>query len=94
MSTLADTLRGIANQVLIKDKEDGRFAVREILSINDEIKELIVKGDVRGIRQYQIDNKSTMEHKLAEAVKEGRCYEEEARKQVVDINSFNKVMKE
>lgn len=93
MSTLADTLRGIANQVLVKDKEDGRFAVREILSINDEIKELIVKGDVRGIRQYQIDNKSTMEHKLAEAVKEGRCYEEEARKQVVDINLFNKIMK-
>ena len=94
MSTLADTLRGIANQVLIKDKEDGRFAVREILSINDEIKELIVKGDVRGIRQYQIDNKSTMEHKLAEAVKEGRCYEEEARKQVVDINLFNKIIEQ
>ena len=93
MSTLADTLRGVANQVLIKDKEDGRFAVREILSINEEIKKMIVNGDVRGIREYQIDNNSTMEQKLAEAVKQGRCYEEEARKQVVDVNLFNKIMK-
>lgn len=94
MSTLADTLRGVANQVLVKDKDDGRFAVREILSINEEIKEMIVKGDIQGIRQYQIDRKITMEHKLAEAVLEGKCYESEARKQVVDINLFNKVLEE
>lgn len=94
MSTLADTLRGIANQVLIKDKEDGRFAVREILSINSEIKELIVKGDIQGIRDYQIKEESTMEHKLAKAVKEGRCYESEARKQVVDVQLFNQLINE
>lgn len=92
MSTLADTLRGIANQALVKDKEDGRFAVREILSINNEIKELIVKGDIQGIRDHQIANKSTMEHKLAEAFLEGRCYESEARKQVVDVKLFNELI--
>ena len=35
-----------------------------------------------------------MEHKLAEAVLEGKCHESEARKQVVDINLFNKVLEE
>lgn len=93
MSTLADTLRGIANQVLVKDKEDGRFAVREILTINEEIKKLIVEGDVRGIREYQIKRESTMEHKLARAVLEGKCEKEEALKQVVDLNLFNKIIK-
>jgi len=94
MSTLADTLRGIGNQVLVKDKEDGRFAVREILSVNPEIKKLIINGDVQGVRDYQIKHKSTMEHKLAEAVKSGRCYKEEALKQVVDLDLFNKALSE
>jgi len=93
MSTLADTLRGIGNQVLVRDKDDGRFAVREILTINEQIKKLIIAGDVQGIRQYQIDNKSTMEHKLAQAVFDGKCEEIEARKQVVDFELFNKLMR-
>lgn len=93
MSTLSDTLRGVANQVLVKDKEDGRFAVREILTINDEIKELIVSGDIHAVRNYQIKEKSTMEHKLATAVLEGKCYESEARKQVVDTKLFNELIK-
>lgn len=94
MSTLADTLRGIGNQVLVKDMADGRFAVREILTINEEIKELIIKGNVQGIRDYQIKHKSTMEHKLAEAVLQGRCLESEAVKQVVDMELFKKVINE
>ena len=92
MSTLADTLRGIANQILVKDKNNGRFAVREILSITDEIKELIVKGDVQGIRRHQIETKSTMEHKLAKAVLEGKCHRSEALKKVVDVNLFNELL--
>lgn len=93
MSTLADTLRGIGNQVLVKDMEDGRFAVRELLSINQEIKDLIVAGDVQGIRQYQIDRKATMEHKLADAVNAGKCLREEAIKQVADPILFNSLLK-
>lgn len=94
MSTLADTLRGIGNQILVKDMEDGRFAIRELLTVNEEIRDLIVAGDVRGIRNYQIANKQTMEHKLAEAVFQGRCLEEEAFKHVSDPVLFKKIMEE
>lgn len=94
MSTLADTLRGIGNQVLVKDKNDGRFAVRELLTINDTIRDLILDGDVRGIRQYQIDREETMEHKLASAVIDGKCYKEVALDHVADPGLFNKILKE
>ena len=95
MSTLADTMRGVGNQVLVKTKDgEGRFAVRELLTINEEIKQMIVKGDVRAIRQYQIENESTMEHKLAEAYKEGKCHYEDALSQTSDPDLFNKLVKE
>lgn len=95
MSTLADTLRGVGNQVLVKTKDGKRrFAVRELLTINDEIRQMIVKGDVRAIRQYQIKNRSTMEHKLAEAYKEGKCRYEDALSQASDPDLFNKLVKE
>ena len=93
MSTLSDTLRGIANQILVKDKEDGRFAVREILTINEEIRKYIVAGDILAVRDYQVRHKSTMEHKLAEAVLADKCLESEARKQVVDVKLFNELIK-
>lgn len=95
MSTLADTLRGIGNQVLVKTKDgNGRFAVRELLSINNEIKELIVNGDIRGIRKYQIEREATMEHKLANAVKEGMCNYEDALSQTTDPALFNSLLED
>ena len=94
MSTLADTLRGLGNQVLVKDKHGGRFAVRELLTINDEIKDLIMAGDIKGIRNYQIREKSTIEHKLVEAVLSGKCLEEEAIKHTADPLLFKKLMDE
>lgn len=93
MSTLADTMRGVGNQVLVKTKDgEGRFAVRELLTINDEIKELIVKGDIRGIRRYQIEREATMEHNLAKAVQEGKCHYEDALGQTADPILFNKLL--
>ena len=95
MSTLADTMRGIGNQVLVKTKDgEGRFAVRELLTINDEIKKLIVKGDIQGIREYQIRNKATMEHKLVAAVIADRCHYEDALAQTADPILFNKLINE
>lgn len=94
MSTLADTLRGIGNQVLVKNAQGGRFAVRELLTINQEIKDLIIKGDVQGIRNYQVAREATMEHKLVKAVKSGKCLREEAIKHAADPVFFNKLMSE
>lgn len=93
MSTLADTLRGIGNQVLVKKIGGGRFAVRELLTINHEIKDLIMQGDVRGIRDYQIERELTMEHKLAKAVEEGKCTLEEAEKHAADKIFFDELMR-
>lgn len=95
MSTLADTMRGIGNQVLVKTVDGkGRFAVRELLTINEEIKKLIIEGDIQGIRQYQIKNKATMEHNLVRAVKAGKCTYEDALGQSADPELFNKLMNE
>lgn len=94
MSTLSDSLRGIGNQVLVKDKNDGRFAVRELLTVNKEIKELILKGDVEGIRAYQKKHKKTLEHGLVRAVKSGRCFKSEAIKHTADPVLFNEIFDE
>lgn len=95
MSTLADTMRGIGNQVLVKTIDgNGRFAVRELLTINDEIKGLIIAGDIQGIRKYQIRNNATMEHKLTAAVKAGKCKYEDAIGQAADPHLFEKLMNE
>ena len=92
MSTLSDTLRGIGNQVLVKNNNDGRFAVRELLTINEEVRDLILKGDIKGIRKYQMDREATMEHKLAKAVREGKCLASEAIKHASDPMLFNSLM--
>lgn len=95
MSTLADTMRGVGNQVLVKTPDgEGRFAVNELLTINDKVKGLIVEGDVRGIRKYQIENESTMEHNLAKAVAAGKCTAEDAKGHVVDLELFNSLLSE
>lgn len=95
MSTLADTLRGIGNQVLVKKIDgEGRFAVRELLTVNEEIKQLIVAGDIQGIRDYQVKRKATMEHKLAYAVKTGKCKYEDAREHTAFPELFERVLRE
>lgn len=83
MSTLADTVRGIGNQILIKDVEGDLFAVRELLTVNDELKSYIVEGNIPAIRNYQERHGITMEHGLAEAYKSGRSTREEVFKHTV-----------
>lgn len=91
LNTLSDTLVGICNQVLVLSADgESRFAVREILSNNDEIRDLIINGDVRGIRKYQKDRESTMEFKLAQAYLDGKCNRKEARKHAPYPDEFDK----
>lgn len=93
MSTLADILRGIGNQVLVKRKDGGgRFAVRELLTITGEVKDMIAKGDIKAIRNYQIARESTIEHKLAQAVKQGLCTYEDALDHTADPELFEELM--
>lgn len=78
LSTLADVSRGFANQELLKKKSGGMFAVREVLTVNSQVKDMIWRGAVNEIEQYQIENKITMEHELHKVYKEGLCTLEEA----------------
>lgn len=77
--TLAEIGRGFVNQALLEDAEPGengrygRFAVYEVLDFTEEVSELVQKGDVRGLRQYQMENKITLEHQIAKAIQQNRC---------------------
>lgn len=94
LSTLADSLQGLGNQVLVKDKKGGRFACREILTVNDEIRDLILEGDVRGIRRYQTKHKISMEYSLARAAVKGKCDIAEARSKCSRPSDFDRAFKE
>lgn len=94
LSTLADSTRGIANQILLKDQKHGRFACREILTIDDKIKDMIVKGDVQGIRKHQIENKITMEYSIAKAIKDNKCTLEEGLRRTSYPKELRKALNE
>src|SRR5699024_9342192 len=60
-STLSDTLKGLMNQNLVRTIDGkGMFAVREVLTINQQIRKYIAKGDADSVRQYMIKNQITM----------------------------------
>lgn len=95
LGSLSDVARGFANQVLVKTPNGkGRFAIREILEVNDEISKMILKGDVSAMQEYQLNEKITMDHELVRAVAGGFCTLEEARAQSSFPNRFDKILKE
>lgn len=80
LGSLSEVSRGFANQVLVMAPDGAsRSAVREILTVDEEVSRLILMGDSRGIRDYQVERGITMEHGLAEAVATGKCTADEAR---------------
>jgi len=96
MESLATVSRGFASQVLCRTPEDSRspgetsrFAVREILTVTDEISDLIMQGDARGIRKLQEERGITLEHALLRAVQAGRCTPEEARRKSTERGYFD-----
>lgn len=93
MESLATVSRGFAAQVLCKTVEgNGRFAVREILSVDSSIEDLIMQGDNRGIRRIQEDRGTTLDHALVRAVKQGRCTPEEARSKSPNPRYFDALL--
>lgn len=95
LTTLAFVARGFANQVLLKTPDGkGRFAVREVLTVTEEVSNLILEGDVRGLRDYQIRKGITLEHNLVKVVKEGRATLETARSAAGSQALFDRLMEE
>lgn len=93
--SLADSLQTMVNQVLMKSADGkSRFAVRELLTINNEIRGYIAEGDVTAIRDYQIRHEITMEHELVRAAFSGRCLVETARANAVNLEEFDALFSE
>lgn len=95
LGTLSDVARGFANQILVKtpDKK-SRFAVREVLPVDEEVAKLILHGNVSGLQEYQMREKITMDHELARAVAGGFCSAEAARDQSSKPLRFDKILRE
>jgi len=94
LGSLSENVRGFANQVLLQSKDgESRFAVREILNVDEEVSRMILHADIEGIKQYQIDREITMEHALVRAVSEDRCEVDAARRQATSIIRFNELLK-
>lgn len=80
LATLADNLVGMMTQALVMSADGkSRVAVREVLQINRELKEYVLRGDVQAIRDYMERNEITMEHELVKAVQSGKVNYDEAR---------------
>lgn len=95
MESLSSVSRGFASQVLCKTADGkGRFAVREILTVDNVISDLIMQGDNRGVRKIQEERGITLDHGLARAVIAGRCTLEEARKKSPNPRYFDALMAE
>lgn len=95
LGTLSDVAQGFANQILVKtpDKK-SRFAVREVLPVDEEVSKLILHGDVSGLKDYQWHHRITMDHELAKAVAGGFCTIEDARLQSSKPYRFDKLVRE
>ena len=93
LASLSDVARGFANQVLLKTMDGkGRFAVREVLTVDEEVAALIQLGDVPGIRAYQEERGITMEHGLVQAVLTGKCTRDVALSASPYPRLFNRLM--
>lgn len=94
LGSLSEMARGFVNQALLKTPDGrSRFAVREILEVDDEISRMIQRGDVEGIKSYQYNRGITMEHELVRVVKDGLCDHKEARMQATNTGRFDALMK-
>jgi twitching motility protein PilT len=98
LSSLSELARGFANQVLLtsldpRNEGSARFAVREILTVDEDVEDLILAGNVKGLRSYQMDLEKSMEHGLIRAVRDGRATLEEARSKTTRPLVFDKLVR-
>ncbi len=93
LATLADNLRGMMTQTLVKTKDEtGLFAVREVLEINKDLKKFVLNGDSLALRDYMEEKKITMEHELVKAVKSGMTSLESARSKAPSPAYFDEIL--
>jgi len=80
-------------QALVKSPDgQSRFAVREVLQVDKEIKEYVLEGNVQVMRDYQEQRGITMEHELVRAVHSGRASIESARSKAPNPLYFDELL--
>lgn len=95
LGSLSEVVRGFANQVLVPTKDgSSRFAVREILDVDEDISQMILNADIQGIKRYQFETKQTLEHGLVQAVIDDRCTANDARLKANSIPVFNRLLEQ
>lgn len=93
LEVLSSVSMGFANQLLLITPDGtSRLAAREILPINEKVRDLIAEGDSRGIYQYQWDKGITMEHELVKMVNDGAVDLSEARYKCSNIDAFDRLV--
>ena len=93
LATLADNLRGMMTQALVKSLDGkSRFAVREVLQVDKEIKEYVLQGNVQAMRDYQEARGITMEHELVKAVHNGKASIDSARSKAPNPLYFDELL--
>ncbi len=94
LSSLSENLRGLMTQALVVSPDGTRrTAVREVLQVNTEISDYILKGDTKAMRQYQERNGITMEHELVKAVLNKEASIASARGKAPDPFYFDELLK-
>lgn len=89
LASLSQEAVGFANQLLIKSVDGkSRFGLRELMTVTNEVSDYIAAGDTKSIKNYQIRRKATMEHKLVQAYRDGRCLREAAYRNANDKELF------
>lgn len=92
LATLADNLRGMMTQTLVKSPDGkSRFAVREVLQVDSEVKEMVLQGDVLALNNYMKAKGTTMGHELVKAVKAGKADYLSARSKAPDPLYFDEL---
>lgn len=86
--------RGFANQLLLRSPDGTkRHAIHEILTVDEEVAELIAKDDIRGIMAYQNHHEKSMDHELAKAYTKGYCTLETAYAEASRPSAIDRILK-
>lgn len=92
LARLSSNLVGIMAQQLLQRKDGkGRIAVHELLTVDRDVSEMILQGDVHGIHDYMMEHKSSMDHQLLRMVVNNDITYSEAYGHAMNPNDFKEL---
>lgn len=92
LARLSSNLIGIMAQQLLQRKDGkGRIAVHEVLSVDRDVSEMILQGDVHGIHDYMMEHRTSMDHQLLRMVVNNDITYSEAYGHAMNPNEFKEL---